>query len=142
MAGPQCVCLCFMECVLSRSTLLRLQVALPGTCLRRALGCIHFLDLHHSGSGSRVPHKGTDSVGPGFCALPRSEQPGRASGWRAHSSQLGSASYHLPCPSHSVSWVHSGRAMSGVLCVPSGAPISVCDSPDGCQLSRIPRRLG
>ena len=30
--------------------------------------------LNHSGSGSWVLHKGTDSVGPAFCALPRSEQ--------------------------------------------------------------------
>ena len=30
--------------------------------------------LSHSGSGSRVLHKGTDSVGPAFCVLPRSEQ--------------------------------------------------------------------
>ena len=32
--------------------------------------------LSRSGSGSRVLHKGTDSVGPAFCALPRSEQLG------------------------------------------------------------------
>ena len=49
-------------------TLLRLRVALLGTCLMRARGCMHFLDLHHS--GSRVPHKGIDSVGYAFCALP------------------------------------------------------------------------
>ena len=30
--------------------------------------------LSYSGSGSRVLHKGTDSVGPAFCALLRSEQ--------------------------------------------------------------------
>ena len=30
--------------------------------------------LSHSGSGSRVLHKGTDLVGPVFCACPRSEQ--------------------------------------------------------------------
>ena len=33
-----------------------------------ALGCVHFSDLCCSGSGSRVLHKGTDSVGPAFCA--------------------------------------------------------------------------
>ena len=33
-------------------------------------------DLNHSGSGSWVLHKGTDSVGPAFCAFPRSEQLG------------------------------------------------------------------
>ena len=61
-------------CVLSWSTLLKLQVALQGNCLRQALGCVHFPFLSRSGSGSQVLHKGTDSVGPVFCALLRSEQ--------------------------------------------------------------------
>ena len=61
-------------CVLSPSTLLRLQLALQGSCLKWALGCVHFPGLSHSGSGSRVLHRGADSVGPAFCALPRSEQ--------------------------------------------------------------------
>ena len=55
-------------CVFSQSTLLRLQVALQGNCLKQALGCMHFPGLSCSGSGSRVLHKGTDSVGPAFCA--------------------------------------------------------------------------
>jgi len=45
-----------------------------GNCLRRALGCVHFPGLSCSGSGSWVLHKGTDLVGPVFCALPRSEK--------------------------------------------------------------------
>ena len=49
-------------CVLSQSTLLRLQVALQGNCLKRALGFMHFLDLSHYGSGSQVLHKGTDCI--------------------------------------------------------------------------------
>ena len=57
-------------CVLSQSTLLRLQVALQGNCPKQALGCMHLPGLSHSGSGFRVLHKGTDSVGPAFCALP------------------------------------------------------------------------
>ena len=61
-------------CVLSQSTLLRLQVALQMNCLKRALGCVHFPGLSRSGSGSQVFHKGTDSVGPAFCTLPRPEQ--------------------------------------------------------------------
>ena len=44
-----------------------------GNCLRWALGCMHFPCLSCSGSGSQVLHKGTDSVGPAFCACPRSE---------------------------------------------------------------------
>ena len=61
-------------CVLSQSTLLRLQVALLGNYLRWALGCVHFPGLSLSGSGSWVLHKGAGLVGPVFCALPQSEQ--------------------------------------------------------------------
>ena len=43
-------------------------------CLRLALGCMHFPGLSRSGSGTWVLLKGTDSVGPEFFALPRSEQ--------------------------------------------------------------------
>ena len=42
--------------------------------LQPALGCMHFPGLSCSGSGTRVLLKGTDLVGPAFCALPRSEQ--------------------------------------------------------------------
>ena len=129
-------------CVLSRSTLLRLQVSLQGNCLKWVLGCVHFPGLSRSGSGSRVLHKGTDSVGPAFCALPRSEQLRRPSAWRVHSLQVGGASYHLPGPSPSVSWVRSGSATSGVPCVSSGELISGCNSPGGCQPLRIPGKLG
>ena len=61
-------------CVLLQSTLLRLQVVLQGNCLKRALGCMHFPGLSRSGSGTQVLHKGADSVGPAFCALPRSKK--------------------------------------------------------------------
>ena len=116
--------------VLSRSTLLRLQVALPGNCLRWALGCVHFPDLCYSGSGSQVLHKGTDSVGPAFCALPRLEQLRQPGAWQAHSPQVGSASYHLPGPGH------SGSTVSGVPCVSSGELISGCDLPGRCPGSQ------
>ena len=84
--------------VLSWSTRLRLQVALQGNCPKQALGFLHFPGLSHSGSVSWVLHKGTDSAGPAFCALPRSEQLRRPSTWRAHPCQVGSTSYHLPVP--------------------------------------------
>ena len=45
-----------------------------GNYLGGGLGCVHFPGLRHSGSVSRVLHKGTDSVGPAFCTLPRSEK--------------------------------------------------------------------
>ena len=73
-----------MASMLSRSTLHRLQVPLKGNCLRQALGCVHFPGLSCSGSGSWVLHKGTDSVGPAFCALPRSMELRRPGAWRAH----------------------------------------------------------
>ena len=60
-------------CVLSQSTLLRLQVALQGNYLKQALRCVHLPGLSHSGSASRVFHKDADSIGPVFCVLPRSK---------------------------------------------------------------------
>ena len=115
-------------------TLLRLQVALLGTCLMRARGCMHFLDLHHS--GSRVPHKGKDSVGYAFCALPGMNCLGdQVVGERTLPSWV-VLLITSPHPSHSLSWVHSGCVMSCV-CVSSGALISGCDPPDGCQPPRI-----
>ena len=108
-------------------------------------------------------------AGPGFCAISRSKllrfrfsgTPQRHRlGWacilcpsqiRADQvtrclacalSQLGGESYHLLSPSPSVSWVHRKSAISGVPCISSGELISDCDAPGGCQLSRIPGRLG
>ena len=129
-------------CVLSRSTLLRLQVALQGNYQRQALGCMHFPGLSHSGLGSQVLHKGADSVGPAFCALSRSEQLRRPGAWLAQSPPVRSVSYHLPGPSRLVSWVAAGAPISGVPCVSSGELISGCDPPGRCQPSRIPRSLG
>ena len=50
-------------------------------CRERALGCMRFPGLSRSGSGSRVLHKGTDSVVPAFCALPWLEQLRRPGSW-------------------------------------------------------------
>ena len=45
----------------------------------RALSCVHFPGLSHSDSGSRVLHKGANSVGPVFCAFPvRAAQAARS----------------------------------------------------------------
>ena len=129
-------------CVIPWSTLLRLQVALREKCLKRALVCMYFPGLSCSGSSSWVLHKGTDSVEPAFCALPRSKQLRRLDAWQVHSPQVGSASYHLPGSSHSVSWMCSGSAISGVPCVSFGELISGCDPPGRHQPSRIPGRLG
>ena len=78
-----------LTAVLSWSTLLRLQVVLLESRLRWALGCMHFPGISRSGSGSWVLRKGTDSVGPAFCALLRSEQLRQPGAWRAHSPQVG-----------------------------------------------------
>ena len=45
-----------------------------GNCPRPALGCMHLPGLSRSDSGTQVVLRGTDSIGPEFCALPRSEQ--------------------------------------------------------------------
>ena len=47
-----------------------------GNHLRLALGCMNLPSLSCSGSGTQVVLRGADSVGPAFCALPRSEQLG------------------------------------------------------------------
>ena len=41
---------------------------------RPALGCMHLPGLSRSGSGNQEVLRGTDLVGPEFCALPRSKQ--------------------------------------------------------------------
>ena len=41
---------------------------------RPALGCLLLPGPSRSGSGTRVVLRGADSVGPAFCALPRSEE--------------------------------------------------------------------
>ena len=74
-----------MACVLSWSTLFREQVALQGSCLQQARGCVHFPGLSRSGSGPQVLHKGAESVGPAFCAFPMSEQLRHPRAWRVHS---------------------------------------------------------
>ena len=125
------------ECVVSQSTLLRLQVALKGNCPKQALGCVHFLGLSCSGSGSWVLHKGTDSFGPVFCTLPRSEELRRPGTWRAHCPRC-TVCLITPVPSCSVSWVHSKSTVLGVPCVSSGGLISGCNHPGRCQPSRIP----
>ena len=110
-------------CVLSWSTLLRLQVALQGNCLRQALGCMHFPGLSRSGSGSWVLHKSTDSVGLAFHALPRSEQLRQPGAWQTHSPQV-QCVLSPPWSSRLVSWVLSRSAVSGVPCVSSGELIT------------------
>ena len=127
-----------MARVLSRFTLLRLQVALQGNCLRWALGCVYFpgLSCSGSGSGSQVLHKGADAVGPASCALPRSEQLRQPGVWRAHSPQV--RCVLSPPGSQLLGFLDVQRER----CISSGELISGCEPPGVCQPSRIPGRLG
>ena len=45
-----------------------------GNHLRQALGFMHLPVLSRSGSGTQEVLRGAESVGPAFCALPRSKQ--------------------------------------------------------------------
>ena len=105
-------------CVLSRSTLLRLQGALQGHCPKWALCFVHFPSLSHSGSGSQVLHKGTDLVGHAFCALPTSKQLRQPAAWQVHCPRW-TMCLNLPSPHHLV---------SRVCCTPSQV---CCVSPLG-----------
>ena len=105
-------------CVLSRSTLLRLQGALQGHCPKWVLCFVHFPSLSHSGSGSQVLHKGTDLVGHAFCALPTSKQLRQPAAWQVHCPRW-TMCLNLPSPHHLV---------SRVCCTPSQV---CCVSPLG-----------
>ena len=124
-------------CVLTCSTLLRLQVALQGTCLKQALGCMHFPGLSHSGSGSQVLHKGTDS-GPAFCALPRSEKFRQPAAWWAHSPRVQCVLSPLPFQPRGFLGVQLAHRL---LCLLSGADLWLWPS---WWMSTVqhPRRLG
>ena len=97
----------------------------------RALSCVHFPSLSHSGSGFRVLHKDADSVGPAFCAF-----PGRnSSGTQELDERTLSGCimpYSLRGPNLSF-WA----LRSGAPCVSSGKLISGCNPSSGCQPSRI-----
>ena len=77
-----------------------------GNRLRPALGCMHLPGLSCSGSGPQVVLRGADSVGPAFCALPRSEQLGCLVSTVA-------ATYRLSRPCCPVFWVYHRRRFSG-----------------------------
>ena len=121
--------LCLLTaCVLFQSTLLRLQISLQWNCLKWPLDCVHFPGISHSGSGSWVLHKDADSVGPAFCALPRSEQLRLPGAWRAHSPQV--RCILSPPRSQPLDFLCSSRhALSGVPCVSSGELSSGCHPP-------------
>ena len=98
--GPHWVCPSSRQCVLPRSTLLRLRGALQGHCPKWALLLVHFPGLSHS--GSQVLRKGTDLVGCAFCFIPRSKQLRQPGAWRAYCLRWAVCLNRLPGPSHSV----------------------------------------
>ena len=110
------------DCMLSLSRLLYRE---------RALSCMHFPGLSHSGSGSWVLHKEADSIGPAFCAFTGRSSSGNQQ-LEEHTLPRCSAPYPLRGPSLSflARW-------SGAPCVSSGKLISGCDPPCRCQPSRI-----
>ena len=77
-----------------------------GNRLKPALGCMRLPGLSRSGSGTQVVLRGADSVGPAFCALPRSEQLGCLASAVA-------ATYRLSRPCCPVFWVYSWRPFLG-----------------------------
>ena len=92
-----------------------------GHCPKWALRFVYFPGLSHSGSGSQVLCKGTDSVGCAFCAFPRSEQFKQPSAWRAHCPRWAVHLNHLPSTNHSVSRMHHESTIPGVSCVSLGS---------------------
>ena len=82
-----------------------------------ALGCLHLPGLSHSGSGTRVVLRGTDLVGPAFCALPRSEQlrQERQEVYLSFNNEVfgkrGCCDLSPPC--RSVIWVYNQHTFSG-----------------------------
>ena len=127
-----------VACVLSQSTLLRLLCwelpdAGPGL---HALPRSKPLRFRFSGTPQR-PYSG-----PVFCTLSSTKQLRHQVLSERTLPRRGGASHHLPRPSCLVPWVCSGSTVSGVLCVSSGVLISSCNPPGGCQLSRVPGRLG
>ena len=121
--------------VLSRSTLLRFQVALQGNSLKQPLDCVHFPGLSHSGSGSQVFHKGR--LGWACVLCPSQVQAAEAT--RCLASVLSPGGWRILSPPWSqplgflgVQWEHCPRC---AMCLLWGELISGCDPPGRCQPS-------
>ena len=111
--------------VLSRSTLLRLQLTLQGSCPKAGPGLHAFSRPSH-----QVPFLGysTEALLGWACFLcPSQLREARAARClRSAVSQVCGASYRLPGPSPSVSWVCHESAVSGVpVCLLWGADLSL-----------------
>ena len=118
MYGSQWVCPSSRQLVFPGYTLLRLQRALQGHCPKRALHFVHYTGLSHS--CSRVLHKGTDSVGHAFRALPglstTTQHKRRHYTW---TSPDGRHQNQIDCILCSQTWrhsIHSAKARLGTEC--------------------------
>ena len=125
-------------CMLSQSTLIRLQVALrgtgPGLCALPRSKPVRFRFL---GTPQRCRLSWACVLCPSVIRA--------AQATRCLASALSPGGWYVlspPHPSHWVSWVHSRCTISGMPCVSSGVLISGCGPPGRYQPSRIPGRLG
>ena len=125
-------------CVLSQSTLLRLQVALQGAGPGlHALPRSKPLRFRFSGTPERR------RLGWACILCPFQFRAAQVTRCLASAHAPGGRGVLAPPgPSRWVSWVRSRSTLSDVLYVSSGELISDCDPPGGCQPSRIPERLG
>ena len=109
-----------------------------GHCPKRALHFVHFPGLNHSGSGSQVLHKGTDSIGHAFCAIPRSEQLRQPGAWQVHCPRCAMCLNHLPV----LAWFPGARehCLMCTVCLLWGADVRLRPS---WQMSTIqdPRKM-
>ena len=107
--GPHWVCPSSQQCVLSGSTLLRMQGTLQGHCPTQALHFMHFPGLSHS--GSRVLCKGTTRLGVRF--LP------------------------FPCLSSSGNQVFGKRTVPGGPCILTTSPVAMSAVSQVCHVSPL-----
>ena len=124
--------------VLSWSTLLRLQVALQGSCPKRALDCMHSTGLSCPGSGSQVLHKGQAQLGLCFVHFPGPRSSGHQVLGEALS-QVGCASSSPAQPQPGFLGVLQVRRLRCTMCLPWGADLWLRASWQ-CQSYRIPGR--
>ena len=130
-----------MVCVLSQSTLLRLQVALQGMGPgMRVLSRSKLLRFRFLGTPQR--HR----LGWTCVLCPYQVRAAQATKCLVNtvSPRWGGGGCILlpPSPIHLVFRVAVNAPLSGVPCVSSGELISGCDPPSRCQPSRIPGSLG
>ena len=114
-------------CVLPAHTAQALA-CFTGNHQRLALGCVHLPRLSRLGSGTRVVLRGADSVGPVFCALPRSEQLRWWGVWRARSLRLIAS----PVPAAQFSGCTTGAPSQAVVDCPE--PQEVLEKKPACSL--------